>query len=165
MVPSPRKCPGVEGKVCGRFLPPKDHDPHRLCVTCHGKSCTVDDRCAECTEWSDERCRDVAVYIVKLSAQTVKKKERKARSSSFFFRFFANYANAVESPRLYIGVEFDISAVNSCVCVVTYAVSAVTPPGTCHLAIPGPVPGPVTGYWPSHRLGPVTQPFPELSSV
>ena len=114
MVPWPRKCPGVVLKVCGRFLPAKDHDPHRLCVTCRGKSCNVDDQCVECHEWSEERCREVAAYAVKLSAQREKKKERKAKSSSSVF--FANYASAIESTCLYLGGDIDIGVINSRVC-------------------------------------------------
>ena len=45
VVYSPRKCTGVEGKVYGRFLPTKEHDPYRLCGACKGKSCHPDVRC------------------------------------------------------------------------------------------------------------------------
>ena len=67
MVPLPHKCPGMEGKVCGHFLPSKDHDPHRLCMMCRGKSCQQDGRCDECHNWSEDRCREVAAYAETLS--------------------------------------------------------------------------------------------------
>ena len=90
--------------MCEHFLSAENHDRHRLCVSCHGKSCTVDDRSAECAEWSDKCCRDVAAYAVKLSARREKKRERKAKSlCAFFFRLFTKYASAAESTRLYIG--------------------------------------------------------------
>ena len=82
MVSSPRKCPGVEGKVCGCFLPSKEYNPHRYCVACRGKSCTPDDRCEECHDWPHERCKSVANYVEKLSLQCERKKDRKTKSSS-----------------------------------------------------------------------------------
>ena len=87
MVSSPRKCPGVEGKVCGRFLPSKEHDPHRLCVVC-GEILHFDDRCEECHDWLDEQCKRVADYFEKLSLQCERKKERKTESSSSSFFSF-----------------------------------------------------------------------------
>ena len=35
MVPSPRQCPGVVGKVCNRFLPAKKNDPQGLAEVRH----------------------------------------------------------------------------------------------------------------------------------
>ena len=57
-----------------RFMIPIDF------VSCRGKTCTVDGRCAECAEWSIERCSDVAAYAAKLLAQLEKKRERKVKS-------------------------------------------------------------------------------------
>ena len=52
MVLSQQKCPGIEGRVCGSFLPSKDHRPPRcLCIACRGKSCTSDNCCEECHDW------------------------------------------------------------------------------------------------------------------
>ena len=59
------------------LLPLKEHDPHRLCVACRGKSCHLDDCCDEYHEWSEERCRSVSEYVEKLSLQHERKKERK----------------------------------------------------------------------------------------
>ena len=86
MVSSPRKCPSVEGKVCGHFLPSKEHDHHCLCIVCRGKSCTLDDRCEKCHEWTDECCKSVADYVEKLSLQHERKTE--SSSSSSFSSFF-----------------------------------------------------------------------------
>ena len=87
MVSSARKCPGMEGKVCGWFLPSKEYDPHRLYVACRGKSCTPDDRCEERHEWSNERCKSVVDYVEKLTVQRERKKERTTKSSSSFSGF------------------------------------------------------------------------------
>ena len=42
MVPLPRQCPGVSGKVCNCFQPAEDNDPHRLCTLCRDKTCDVE---------------------------------------------------------------------------------------------------------------------------
>ena len=92
MVLSPRQCPGIEGRVCGRFLSSKEHDPHRLCVSCRGKSCHQDG-CHECPEEfcksvvAKEFCKSVVAYEEKLLVQHEKKKERNAKSSSSFSGF------------------------------------------------------------------------------
>ena len=124
MVSSPRQCPGVEGKVCGRFLPSKELDPHRLCVSCRGKSCHQDDRCDECHEWLEEHCRSVAVYAKKLSAQRKKKKERKAKSSS---SSFSGFSAAMPVPLGQLSTALpgvvSTSASSVAVCAVTCAVA------------------------------------------
>ena len=91
MVPSPCQCPGFSGKVCNCFLQAKDNDLHRHCTTCRGKTCDIEDRCEDCQDWSDEKCRRVGEYLAKLSAQHEKKHERKGKvysSSSSFLGFF-----------------------------------------------------------------------------
>ena len=85
MVSSPRQCFGVEGKVCNRFLPRKENDPHRLCVACHGKSCMIDYHCEDCHDWSDDHCKRVSDYMHKLSLQ--RERKTKASSSSSFSGF------------------------------------------------------------------------------
>ena len=79
----PRKCPGVEGKVCGCLLPSKEHDPHRLCIACRGKSCTPDDWCEDCHDWTNKRCKSIADYVEKLTLQCERKTTGKYSSSSF----------------------------------------------------------------------------------
>ena len=74
MVSSPCQCPGVEGKVCNRFLPSEENNPHRLCIACRGKSCTID--------WSDDHYSRVSDYMHKFSLQWKKKHEWKAKASS-----------------------------------------------------------------------------------
>ena len=133
MVPSPRKCPGVEGKVCERFLPAKDHNPHRLCVTCRGKSC-IDNWCAEFHEWSEEHCRDVAAYAVKLSVQCEKKKEGKAKSwSSSFYGFSPTMPVPLSQLASTSGVILT-SVSSTPVCTATFAVA-----GPAVLAVPSPL--------------------------
>ena len=84
MVSSPRQCPGVEGMVCNRFLPSKENNTPCLCVTCRGKSCNLDDRCEECHDGPDYRCKRVSEYMVKLSLQCeMCERQAKASSSSF----------------------------------------------------------------------------------
>ena len=56
---------------------------------CWGKSCTFDDRCEECHDCPDERCRTIANYIEKLSLQCERKKERKTKLSSSSFSGFS----------------------------------------------------------------------------
>ena len=43
MVNSPRQCPGDSDRVCNRFLPSRDNNPHLLCVMCRGKECNIDE--------------------------------------------------------------------------------------------------------------------------
>ena len=51
----------------------------RLCMISPYMIHNVDDRLPECVKWSAERYRDVGAYIVKLSAQREKKRERNAK--------------------------------------------------------------------------------------
>ena len=88
MVSSSCQCPGVEGKVCNRILPSKDNDPHHLCCSCHGKTCSLDGRCEECHDWSDDGCQHVCEYMLKLSLQ--RERKAKASSSSSFSVFFCH---------------------------------------------------------------------------
>ena len=69
MVSSLRQCRGVEGKECNRFLLAKDNNPHCLCTSRCGKTCSLDDRFEECHDWSDECCQLVGEYMAKLSMQ------------------------------------------------------------------------------------------------
>ena len=85
MVSSPQKCLGIEDKVCGRFMPSKEHDPRRLCIARCGKSYTSDGRCEECHDWPDDCCSRVSKYLGKLLLQHKRKKERK---TVFFFFLF-----------------------------------------------------------------------------
>ena len=80
---SHRQCLSVEGKVCGQFLPLKEHDLHRLCVTCRGKSCHLDNQRDECYEWYEDHCRMVADYAEKLSLQQERKRTSSSSLSSF----------------------------------------------------------------------------------
>ena len=119
-----RKCPGVEGKVCGRFLPSKEHDPHQLCVACRGKSCHPDDRCDECHEWLEERCKSVLEYVEKLSLQHERKKVKKTKSSSSF----PGFSPSMPVPLGLLPSSADsgvvaASASSSAECAVTFAVA------------------------------------------
>ena len=75
--------------MCNRFLPSTENDPHRLFITCHGKSCRSDDLSEECYDWSNDHCNCVANYMAKLSLQLEKKCERKAKASSSSFSGFS----------------------------------------------------------------------------
>ena len=61
MVPSPCQFPGVAGKMCNRFLPSKENDPHRLCTVCRGKTCDIEDHCEDCQFVMTDLTRNVAV--------------------------------------------------------------------------------------------------------
>ena len=126
MVPSPHKCPGVEGKVCNRFLPTKDNDPHRFFTSCRGKTWGLNDHCEECHDWSDKRCLCVSEYMNKMSAQHEKKHERKAKASSSSFLGFSP-AMPVPLCQLLspVGSGVVTTAPSSTVCSVTF--SAVVP--------------------------------------
>ena len=53
------------------------------------KTCDVEDLCEGCHDWSDDKCRQVGEYLVKLSAQREKKLERKVKASSSSFLGFS----------------------------------------------------------------------------
>ena len=120
-----RQCPGVEGKVCNRFLLAKDTDPHCLCTSCHGKTCSLDDRCEECHDWLDDRCPRVGEYMAKLSLQQEKKHERKAEASSTSSSF-SGFSPAMHVPLCQLPSPAGSGAVmttpSSSVCAVTYSV-------------------------------------------
>ena len=88
MVSSPRKCLGVEGKVCNQFLPSKENNPQCLCVACCGKICKYDDCCEECHDWSDDRCNHISDYMEKLPLQCERKRKQRAKASSSSFSGF-----------------------------------------------------------------------------
>ena len=79
MVPSPGKCPGIAGKVCNRFLPARDNDPHRLCTSCQGETCNIDDRCEDCHDWTDDMWHCLGEYLPKLSVQWSERRRREQR--------------------------------------------------------------------------------------
>ena len=54
-------------------------------TSCRGKSCSIGDRCEDCHDWSDEKCRHVSEYLAKFSVQREKERKAKASSSSSFF--------------------------------------------------------------------------------
>ena len=131
---SPRQCPGIEGRVCGRFLSSKEHDPHRLCVSCRGKSCHQDDRCDECHEWpeefcksvvAEEFCKSVVAYEEKLLVQHEKKKERKAKSSSSFSGFSPSMSVPLRQLLFTLPRVVSTSASSTAVCAVTYTVAGL----------------------------------------
>ena len=80
MVPSLCQCPGTTEKVCNRFLPARDKDPHRLCSSCRGKVCSISDRCGDCRDWDDEMWTKVGEYHAKLALLGERKKERKVKA-------------------------------------------------------------------------------------
>ena len=89
MVPLPRQCPGVSGRVYNHFLPAKNNDPHRLRTSCRGKICSMADQCEEFHDWSDKKWLHVDEYLAKFSVQCEKEeKKTKASSSFFFYRVF-----------------------------------------------------------------------------
>ena len=113
--------------MCGRFLPSKEHDPHRLCVACRGKSCHPDDRCDECHEWLEERCKSVLEYVEKLSLQRKRKKVKKTKSSSSF----SGFSPSMPVPLGLLPSSADSGVVaafasSSAVCAVTYDLAVTT---------------------------------------
>ena len=142
--------------MCGRFLPSKEHDPHRLWITCRGKSCISDDRCEECYDWPDKLCTRVADYVEKLSLQRERKKERKTKSSSL--SSFSSFSPSMPVPLDQLpspvgsGVVTSFAS-SSAVCVVTYAVAC--PAVTTAPFVPPPS---VTPIEPSRTRRHVTDP-------
>ena len=60
------------------------HDKHTLCISCCGNECTFDNRCSECSDWTD----DVMLKYIKLrkpldSKSRKNKKSDKEREDSF----------------------------------------------------------------------------------
>ena len=60
MVFSSHECPGVAGKVCNRFLPAQDKDPHTIC-NYRGKSYSTNDYCSDCHDWTDKLWEKVLI--------------------------------------------------------------------------------------------------------
>ena len=127
MVLSPRQCLGVERRVCERFLPPKEHNPHCLCIACIGKPCHPDNQYDECHEWSEERCRSDVEYAEKLSLQRERKKEQKTKSSSSSFSgFFPSMSVPLEQlSSTDLGVITTAASLTA-VCAVMFAVAVPT---------------------------------------
>ena len=48
-----RRCPGVSGQRCHKFMCAIDRDNHPLCPTCRGKECSRDDTCDVCVKWGE----------------------------------------------------------------------------------------------------------------
>ena len=49
-----RKCPGLGGKSCGRFMANFEVDSHPTCSRCSGRSCSQEMPCVVCLSWSAE---------------------------------------------------------------------------------------------------------------
>ena len=129
----------VAYEVCGYFLPSKEHDPHRLCVSCRGKSCHQDDRCDKCHEWPEERCSSVAAYAEKLSAQREKKKESKMKFSSSSSGFSPSMPVPLGQLSSAMPGVVSTSVSSTAVCAVMFAVAGpavTTAPITTTPAIP-----------------------------
>ena len=62
----------------------KDKDRHTLCNNCRGKSCSADDRCSHCHDWTDERWEKVIACHWKASYSAGGEGEGEV----FFFPFF-----------------------------------------------------------------------------
>ena len=110
--------------MCGRFLPSKEHDPYRLCIALHGKSCSSDHGCEECHDWSDNRCSRVADYVEKLSLYCEMKEERETEASS---SSFSSFSPSMPVPQGQLPSPADsgvvtMSALTSSVYAVTYSV-------------------------------------------
>ena len=67
MASTPHQCPGTTGKTCSSFLPVKDEGSHTLCISCCGKSCTVDERCWDCHDSTVEKWEKVSTYHEELA--------------------------------------------------------------------------------------------------
>ena len=104
----------------------KENDPHRLCTSCHGKTCSLDDGCEECHDLSDERCQHVGECMAKLLVQREKKHERmaKASSSSFSSFFFLKCLSPLCQLSSPSGSGIVTITPLLSVCVVTYLTSA-----------------------------------------
>ena len=76
-----RKCPGVRGKTCGKFMSSLDVDPHPTCNLCRGQTCTRETTCSHCCLWPSEQW---TIYEKKgsYSAQKAKKKGSKVHEKS-----------------------------------------------------------------------------------
>ena len=99
-----------------------EHDPHRLCIACRGKSCSPDDRCEECHEWTYERCKSVANYVEKFSLQCGRKPKSSLSSS------FSSFSPSIPVPLGQLPSFTDsgvvtTSALSSAVCAVTFTVA------------------------------------------
>ena len=68
------------------------HDKHTLCISCHGNECAFDNRCSECSAWTD----DVMNKYIKYRK---KKKSDKEKEDSF------SRSSSVESNATPLGVS------------------------------------------------------------
>ena len=50
-----RRCPGLEGRTCGKFRSSETADPHSLCSECRGPNCNEDRKCEECIDWDEDQ--------------------------------------------------------------------------------------------------------------
>ena len=92
-----------------------------ISVACRGKSCHLDDCYDKCHEWSEECCRSVSAYAEKLSLQCERKRERKAKSSSF-----SSFSPSVSVPLGQLSSADSASSAAVCAMMFTVAVPAVT---------------------------------------
>ena len=124
MTALPCQCPGTAGKVCTRFLPAKDKDPHLLCTNCRHKECNAEDLCGECHNWSDEMWIKVIDFISKLAAQREKKEERKVKSSSLSGFLSSKSILLSELSGSLDSAGISTVASSTSLCTVTYAMSS-----------------------------------------
>ena len=58
------------------------HDSHLICVTCRGRECSLDNRCVECEDWSEEALLKYVKYSKSLDSKNRYKKDKKISASS-----------------------------------------------------------------------------------
>ena len=117
MATSLRKCAGTVNRVCNRFLPAVDKNPHSLCTACRGKECNTDNLCGECYMWSK-----VSVYRIKLASQR-EKKERKGKVAAA--SSFSGFSSSMPVPLKCLLTSFETAVVSTVAasidtCQVTY---------------------------------------------
>ena len=117
-----RQCPENAGKVCNRFLPVRDNDPHQFCASCRGKTCNIDDRCEDCHDWTDYMWHRLGEYLAKLSVQQERKKERRAKAASSSSSF-SGFSPSMPVPLCQLSSPYDNVVATS---VASSAASAVT---------------------------------------
>ena len=63
---------------CSHRMASLEHDPHKICVSCRGKNCSMTDRCDYCAKWTDETMKNYLSHQKALQ----RKREYKKRSKS-----------------------------------------------------------------------------------
>ena len=86
---SRRTCP-----TCNIRMSSILHDKHTLCISCRGNECAFDNRCSECSAWTDDVMHKYVKHRKSLDSKSRKNKKSDKEKEDSFSRSSSVESNA-----------------------------------------------------------------------